>query len=179
MIVCWPTELRFALVVPGSAWPVVREGRGWFWCRCGAGIGRDDKDPQLTIWLVLFLFPFRLGFRDKLLAVAPGTLHDICLPNVSHAHLDQVYSWRFASTAAHTAGFWMHKFLLEVIQEICEKVDVVWCEKLQRLWWSSQLGDSNVHLEATAVLLGLRDLWGKLTTCHPGAKFGHFGWCWS
>ena len=26
------------------------------------------------------------------------------------------YSWRFASTAAHTAGFWMHKFPLGVIQ---------------------------------------------------------------
>ena len=30
-----------------------------------------------------------------------------------------------------------------------------------------------MHLEATAVLLGLRDLEGKLTTRHPGAKFGH------
>ena len=36
-----------------------------------------------------------------------------------------------------------------------------------------------MHLEATAVLLGLRDLGGKLTTGKPywrhrGAKFGHF-----
>ena len=36
-----------------------------------------------------------------------------------------------------------------------------------------------MHLEATAVLLGLQDLGGKLTTGkpywhHPGAKFGHF-----
>ena len=36
-----------------------------------------------------------------------------------------------------------------------------------------------MDLEAAAVLLGLRDLGGKLTTRkpywrHPGAKFGHF-----
>ena len=31
-----------------------------------------------------------------------------------------------------------------------------------------------MHLEATAVLLGLQDLGGKPYWCHPGAKFGHF-----
>ena len=62
-------------------------------------------------------------------------------------------SWRFASTAACTAGFWIHG----LSREICQKVDVVWFEKLQSLWWSSQLGDSNVHLEATAVLLAVQD----------------------
>ena len=55
-------------------------------------------------------------------------------------------------------------FVWGLSREICQKVDVVWLEKLQSLWWSSQLGDSNVLLEATAVLLGLQDLGGKLTT---------------
>ena len=77
------------------------------------------------------------------------------------------YSWRFASTAAHTAG---------LSREICQKVDVVWFEKLQSLWWSSQLEDNNVHLEVTAVLLGLQDLGGKLTTgSHIGVILGMLG----
>ena len=77
------------------------------------------------------------------------------------------YSWRFASTAATARFPW------GLAREICQKVDVVWLEKLQGLWWSSQLGDNNVHLEATAV-----DLGGKLTSGKPYWRdFG--GWCWS
>ena len=66
-------------------------------------------------------------------------------------------SRRFASTAAHTA-----RFLWGLSREICQKVDVVWFGKLQSFCWSSQLGDNNVHLEATAV-----DLGGKLTSGKP------------
>ena len=63
-------------------------------------------------------------------------------------------------------------------REIFQKVDVVWFKKLQSLWWSSQLGDSNVHLEATAMLL-VAGSWGQVDYRkpywhHPGAKFGHF-----
>ena len=58
-------------------------------------------------------------------------------------------------------------------REISQKVDVVWFPKLQSLWWSSQLGDCNAHLEATAVLLGLQDLGGKLITgSHIGVILG-------
>ena len=42
-------------------------------------------------------------------------------------------------------------------------------EKRQSLWWSRQLGDNNVHLEATAV-----DLGGKLTSGKP--YWRDFGW---
>ena len=86
----------------------------------------------------------------------------------------RIYSWRFALTAARTA-----RFLWGLSREICQKVDVVWFEKLQSLWWSSQLGDNNVHLEATAV-----DLGGNLASGKPywrdfGAKVWPFcGWCW-
>ena len=64
-------------------------------------------------------------------------------------------------------------FVWGLSREICQKADVVWFENLQSLWWSSQLGDSNVHLKATAVLLGLQDLGGKLTTgSHIGVILG-------
>ena len=53
--------------------------------------------------------------------------------------------------------------------------------KIAELVVNCHSGDSNVHLQATAVLVGvkLRDLGGKLITGKPygrdpGAKFGHF-----
>ena len=77
------------------------------------------------------------------------------------------------STAAHTANFFA-RFLWGLAREICQKVDVVWFEKLQSLWWSSQLGDNNVHPEATAVDFGGKLTSGKPYWCDFGATFGHF-----
>ena len=37
--------------------------------------------------------------------------------------------------------FGLISFLWGLSRVVCQKVDVVWFEKLQRLWWSSQLGD--------------------------------------
>ena len=73
------------------------------------------------------------------------------------------------------------KFPLRVIQRNLSEgrwgvnlCNVVWFQNLQSLWWSSQLGESNVH-----VLLGakLRDL--GASWLYREAMLAFCGWCWS
>ena len=73
-----------------------------------------------------------------------------------------VYIYRYIPDASRRPSptpqdFGCISFLWGLPKEMCQKVDVVWFEKLHTLW-CSQLGDNNMHFEATAtaVLFGAK-----------------------
>ena len=119
-----------AIQIVWQAWAHRGVLRGWIWephCSCRR---RDDKLFAATKQ-PLTTRPDGLGRRTDAicrvkgaeLSCAQGTflffLDWLRLQSLQGKFLKRssstfsfLYSWRFASTAAHTAGFWMHKFQL-------------------------------------------------------------------
>ena len=67
-------------------------------------------------------------------------------------------------------------FLSKLSREICQKVDVVWFEKLQSLWWSSQLGDSWGEVAGSWGQVDYRE---AILAPSWGQVWPFCGWCWS